>query len=159
MSSRVTFRVGPKDAGLFAAWLGEGVGAQSLTKLPNHHAVTALSHRGVPLDPFVLRTEPPAVGASREMAERARNHSRRNWARPVDELDPDFFGRWVGVSGSIAERTTRPPLSPASRRTDPDGSATGSSFLDEWLDKRRATDAATTPDGTDDEATDAADQI
>ena len=155
VSSRITFRVGPKDAGLFAGWLGSGVNPASLTKLPNHHAVTALSHRGVPLDPFVLRTEPPTAPPSRELAERARNRSRRNWARSAVGLDEEFFSRWAAVPGSIAARATRTAPSNDPHAGRPTGPSTGSSFLDEWMAKREASAGPRPVQSTDDDPDDA----
>ena len=54
VGSRITFRLGPKDAEPFAHWLGPDVDSHDLTGLPNHLAVGALSNHGVPIDPFAL---------------------------------------------------------------------------------------------------------
>ncbi len=127
VGNRVTFRLGPVDAGLAASWLGDALQASELITLPNHTAVAALSDAGVPLDPLILRTDPPPDRGTPADAERARERSRERWARPVDQLDPAFFARWRHVAGSISSAAAGPTMS----------SPPESSFLDEWLAKRR----------------------
>lgn len=133
VGSRVTFRLGPKDADPFAYWLGNGVRGSDLTSLPNFHGVAALSQRGVPLDSFVLRTDPPRPAIGSDRAERVRARSRANWARPVEELDPDFFGRWAHVKGSFAEQAAQ--MGRPSPPAPPTSSTSGPLFLDGWLAK------------------------
>lgn len=134
VGNRVTFRLGPVDAGLSSSWLGEPVKADDLLTLPNHTAVAALSEAGVPLAPLVLRTDAPRDQGAAGDAERARERSRDQWARPVDELDRAFFARWRHVTGSIAAKAAGPVAPPPAERA---------SFLDEWLAKRSAANRST----------------
>lgn len=127
VGNRVTFRLGPKDAGLFAEWLGRDVHADDLIALPNYVGIASLSDAGVPLDPMVLRTESPADTNDSQRAERPRERSRELWARPVEELDQAFFARWRHVPGSMASKVAG-QMPPPPRQA---------SFLDEWLEKRQ----------------------
>jgi len=108
VGSRVTLRIGPKDAQLFTAWFGKEVEADHLTGLPNYTAISSLSNDGVPIDPLVMRTEPACRDLGAGRAEEVRCRSREQWARPVGELEDDFFGRWRHIEGSIASRVARP---------------------------------------------------
>lgn len=133
VGNRVTFRLGPVDAGLSSSWLGGAVNSNDLITLPNHTAVAALSDAGVPLDPLVLRTDPPRDHGTAADAERARQRSRERWARPVDQLDPAFFARWRHIEGSIAAAAAGVSAPPAEQ----------ASFLDDWLARRREVDRTT----------------
>lgn len=128
VSNRVTFRVGPKDAGMFATWLGRAVHPDDLIRMPNYVGVAALSNSGVPLDPVVLQTDAPPESRGTDRAEMVRERSRAKWGRPVDELDRAFFARWRHVAGSSSSKLAAEP-----QRAEPQGS----SFLDEWLARRR----------------------
>ncbi len=134
VGNRVTFRLGPMDAGLSATWLGRELHGQDLITLPNHTAVASLSENGVPLDPLVLHTDPPNDRGDPERATEARARSRARWARPVEELDRAFFARWRHVSGSVSSKTAGEVQPPPAER---------SSFLDEWLAKRATATAVT----------------
>lgn len=138
VGNRMTFRLGPKDADLFAGWLGRDVHPEDLIKLPNFVAVGALSTDGVPLDPMVVRTDPPLDVGDLGRGEVARDRSRERWARPVAELDEAFFGRWRHVRGSIAANVAarRPRPRAPMFESGPKPAPPSRSFLDEWLERR-----------------------
>jgi hypothetical protein len=139
VGTRLTFRLGPLDAEQFAPWLGGDLHPQDLTRLPSYTAIGSLSESGVPLSPFVFRSDPPSEVPDEKRAGQARKASRRQWASPVRALDDAFFKRWSDVPNSISAQVAadpRPePEQPKSRPVKRDG--TGSNFLDEWLQKRR----------------------
>ena len=153
VGSRVTFRLGPRDAGPFAAWMGNDVVSEDLITLPNFHAVVSLSRSGVPLDPFVMRSDPPASPVSDVRANEARSRSRAQWARPVAGLDDEFFSRWAHVPGSFAAKAANgstgstPAAAGPTTRPKP-------SLVDEWLAKRKTEIPQPTADPTDDEGED-----
>lgn len=135
VGSRITFRLGPKDAEPFAHWLGPDVHAHDLTGLPNHLAVGALSNHGVPIDPFPFKTEPPIGQRDETVAEKVRERSREQWASPVEALDAAFFTRWAHVQGSFSDRL----LTPASPDASADAGAPSSPpqrFVEKWITNR-----------------------
>jgi hypothetical protein len=113
VGSRITFRLGPKDAEPFAGWLGADVHPHDLTTLPNHLAVAALSAKGVPMDPFPFKTAPPSDGWSDDRAADARDRSRKQFGVPTESLDPSFFSRWAHIAGSASAMLFAPSV-PAS---------------------------------------------
>lgn len=133
VGSRITFRLGPKDAEPFAHWLGPDVHAHDLTGLPNHLAVGALSNQGVPIDPFPFRTQPPLGRWDETEAEKVRERSREQWASPVETLDAAFFTRWAHVQGSFSDRLlTQTPPEPL---TNGD-SLRPQRFVERWITNR-----------------------
>lgn len=134
VGSRVTFRLGPKDAELFSPWIGRGVHPDDLTTLPNHTAVGTLSDFGIPLPPFALRADGPPPSAGERRAEAARAASRSQWAKPVEGLDDAFFSRWRHIPGSIAAKAAAAREMTQQRHSEPGPDS--SSFLDSWLAKR-----------------------
>ena len=135
VGSRITFRLGPKDAEPFAHWLGPDVDSHDLTGLPNHLAVGALSNHGVPIDPFPFRTEPPIGDWDETVAEKVRERSREQWASPVETLDAAFFTRWAHVQGSFSDRLLSPtPPEPPARTDAPEPPA--QRFIERWITNR-----------------------
>lgn len=133
VASRVAFRLGPKDAALFSAWMG-GVDEESVTRLPDHHAIASLGSGGVPLPPFPLRTLPPPPPGNAGRSEEVRERSRKQWATPVDGLDDAFFSRWAGIPNSISQRALRRAAAPTAEERAV--ASSGSPLLDEWLEER-----------------------
>lgn len=140
VSNRITFRLGPKDAGPFSSWLGRDVHADDLTNVPNYVAIASISERGVPLDPMVVNTDPPLDSGRPERAAEVRERSRQQWAKPVDTLDEEFFERWRHVAGSISASSVRPEGSFGPKIVKPTRPSSGS-FLDDWRAKRESDDA------------------
>lgn len=149
IGSRLTMRLGPRDAALFAEWMGNDLDEQSLLSLPNHVALVALSRRGVPLPTFAARTDAPTVPHDTARADLVRERSRLQWARGTAEIDADFAKRWVGVPGSFAARAAA--MAEGAGGMSNRGTSTGSSassfkttansgFVDDWLAKRNKTD-------------------
>lgn len=137
VGTRVTFRLGPKDGEPFATWLGGNLRSDDLGGLPNFVAIAALNAGGVPLEPIALRTAPALGEASDAAGAAARAASRSRWARPVDEIDREFFERWRSVPGSVSSRLLRSGREPIGTRP---------SILDEFSGRRgRAGVAPTDP--------------
>lgn len=135
VGSRITFRLGPKDAEPFAHWLGPDVLAHDLTGLPNHLAVGALSNQGVPIDPFPFRTEPSIGHWNEAVAEKMRDRSREQWASPVETLDAAFFTRWAHVQGSFSDRLLTQP-SPEAPTSGEAPAPEAQRFVEKWITNR-----------------------
>jgi hypothetical protein len=134
VANRITFRLGPKDADPFASWMGREVHADDLVGLPNYTAIASLSNDGVPIDPLVMRADPPGDRGDLERAAIARARSREQWAVPCDQLDSAFFSRWRHVPQSFSASA----MQRAQTRNSSDaGGGTSSPILDDWLAKRQ----------------------
>lgn len=95
VGSRIAFRLGPLDAPLFSHWLGPEVGTQELTDLPNFHALASVQRDGRQLDTAVIGTRPmEAPHGGDERAKRAIEASRRQWARPLPDVEREIHRRW-----------------------------------------------------------------
>ena len=147
VASRMAFRLGPTDAAMFSSWMGSSIVDEDLTHLPNFTAIAALASHGEPLDPFPVGTLPLRGAGDPDRANTVRERSRKLWATPVDEIDRAFRERWADVEGSLAHRVLHPP-DPAER---PPRGRGDSSFLDDWIKKRRSARIAGTDSGDDSE--------
>lgn len=147
IGSRVTLRLGPKDASLFEEWMGGDVRAEDLLTLPNHVALASLSQRGVPLPTFAVRTDPAREGFGAEHAEEVRRRSRERWARPLSELDIDFAERWAHVPGSFAAKARARSAAMARERPEPspDGPVSAD-IVEGWLTRRAGQSSNETPE-------------
>ncbi len=137
VGTKLSFRLGPADAGAFAQWLGREVERTELTHLPNHQLVAALSPGGIPTDPVLLQSRPPAE-PDFAVAEAARAQSRIQHAVLIAEAEERFLTRWSPVEGSFAARAVQ---SKVQANGDQAAQAANDrkprSFLDEWMETRR----------------------
>lgn len=137
VGTKLSFRLGPADAGAFAQWLGRDVERTELTHLPNHQLVAALSPGGIPTDPVLLQSRPPDE-PDFAVAEAARTRSRAQHAVPIAEAEERFLTRWSPVEGSFAARAVQSKL--RGNGDQAEQAADGRkprSFLDEWMETRR----------------------
>ncbi|MGD9961486.1 type IV secretory system conjugative DNA transfer family protein [Nocardioides sp.] len=149
VGTKLSFRLGPADAGAFAHWLGGDVERGELTHLPNHQLVAALSPRGIPTEPVLLHSRPPAE-PNFSIAEKARARSRSQNAVPVAEAEERFLTRWAPVEGSFAANAVQSRM----RANGDHGEHTEKrqrarmSFLDDWIDARRSQGATDDGEGS-----------
>jgi hypothetical protein len=156
VGSRVVFRVGPEDAHEVASWLGEDVTPAELQALPNHTAVATLLQDGAPRPPITLMTVPPpeATATSRARAAEVRARSLERHGRPRAEVEAEFIARYRATpDGRTPRRGASTTGLPGGRLEGRAGATPGRglghepdhSFLDQWLERRRA---ATRPPDT-----------
>ena len=84
--SLLAFQVGAGDAETLAAQLGEPVTPQDLQSLPKYEAYARLLIDGLPSRPFSLRTSPSEQRTEAHRSDTIRRASRRQYARPVEEV-------------------------------------------------------------------------
>ncbi|MFT4186996.1 MAG: type IV secretion system DNA-binding domain-containing protein [Aeromicrobium sp.] len=126
VGTKLSMRLGPHDAKAFSEWLGETVEASELSRLPNRHVVAALSPGGIPTSPVLVETHAPP--AERTSMEAVRAASRRQWARPVAQVDREFTERWAVVPGSFAAKARKATAPPPT-------------FADTWRTRQRDRDS------------------
>ena len=114
--------------------------AEDLTKLPNYQSVVVAQIQGVPSAPFSMNWIPPMGQANQQLSDALKRLSSAKYGRPRGQVEQEIFARLtvkkeqpvpgapVGLSGS------RPAVGASSTSTP---ATSGSSFLDEWLAKRK----------------------
>ncbi|MBI3984088.1 type IV secretory system conjugative DNA transfer family protein [Candidatus Microgenomates bacterium] len=151
----ISFRCGPNDAEFLVKQFAPAFDARDLVNLPNFQTAMRLMIGGLPSQPFSMAIGPPLIGENLPLALALKQLSAAKYGRPRSEVEEEIFKRLetkpapnpfanIGGAGSPFGELGPPPLGQPAlppRPTLPAGQ-TGSSFLDEWLAKRRQTPPA-----------------
>jgi hypothetical protein len=157
MGTIVSFRIGQNDVESLGQYFQPTFSGDDLLRIPNYNTITRTLVGGVPTQPFSMATLPPLGNPNARLADALKQLSAAKYGRPQAtvsaeiikrlETKPDLPKPAFGQSGGAFGSTAAPSLgatvpqgaSPTSR--PPQGMippATGSSsFLDDWLAKRR----------------------
>lgn len=146
----ISGRIGTTDAELLAKKFTPTFDAEDLTKLPNFEAVASVMINNVPSSPFSMTLIPPLGQPNAQLAQALKRLSAAKYGRPRQLVEKEIFGR---LRSGETERNARrqaamdrmrqstPAIGDANNTPSPrQGSgtpSTGSSFLDEWLAKRK----------------------
>lgn len=141
----ISGRIGTTDAELMAKKFVPVFDAEDLTKLPNYEGVVVAQINGVPSNPFSMVFPPPLGHPNPQLADALKRLSAAKYGRPRADVEREIFkrlragdeareakkkefeSRLNGSSGAGVGATDSAPAA----------SSTGSSFLDEWLAKRK----------------------
>lgn len=133
----VSGRIGTTDAELMAKKFVPVFDAEDLTKLPNYEGVAVAQINGVPSAPFSM-SFPPILGhPNPKLAEALKKLSAAKYGKPRADVEREIFARLR--AGDVAKEAKKKAFE---QRMNPNGQAgaaagAGSSFLDEWLAKRK----------------------
>jgi hypothetical protein len=147
----VSGRIGTTDAELMAKKFSPTFDAEDLTKLPNFEAVASVMINNVPSAPFSMALIPPLGQPNAQLSDALKRLSAAKYGRPRATVEQEIFKR---LKAGDEERESRRQAAldrmrqsssmprPNSLPGQPNTSATpatkgGSSFLDEWLSKRK----------------------
>jgi hypothetical protein len=155
VGSLITLRAGASDADALIKQFTPTFDVEDLIKIPNHNAIVRLMVGGVPSQPFSMATIPPLGHANLELGAALKRLSAAKYGRPkqivADEINkrlaspPDKPKLAPGArpgATSTGSFGYKPPT-PGGAKTP--GAAGGSSFLDEWLAKRKQQGKALPP--------------
>ncbi len=125
----VCFRVGTQDADFLAKQFAPMFDIDDLQRIPNYNAVLRMLIRGVPTQAFSMATLPPLGVENRELGDALKQLSAAKYGRPRAIVEKEIMDRI---------RTPEKPegVSASATPTAPKQPSTGSSFLDDWLDKK-----------------------
>lgn len=149
VGSIVSFRVGTNDAEFLSKQFAPNFDIDDLQFLPNYNAVVRMLIAGVPTQPFSMATIPPLGTPNPQLAAALKQLSAAMFGRPRSVVEQEIFKRMASSQppATLASAGALPPALPAgqpplgSAGALPQGTsrppATGSSFLDQWLAKRR----------------------
>ena len=138
----VSGRIGTTDAELMVKKFSPTFTAEDLTKLPNFEAVASVMINNVPSAPFSMSLIPPLGKPNPQLADALKRLSSAKYGQPRAQVEQDIFKR---LRSGDAERDARKQaaldrMRPTGAPAAPDGGAAktgGTSFLDEWLAKRK----------------------
>ena len=142
VGTTVTGRIGITDAEIMVKRYSPVFDAEDLTKLPNHESVCVAQIQGVPSAPFSMGWIPPLGQANQQLSDALKKLSAAKYGKPRAKIEHEIFSRLTVVQeppkapGSLVPRPGGAPVAPKA--------TSGSSFLDDWLAKRKQM-AATAP--------------
>lgn len=153
VGSVVTFRVGTTDAEFLAKQFAPVFDIDDLQFLPNYNTAVRMMIGGVPVQPFSMATLPPLGNPNPQLAGALKQLSAAKYGRPKAQVESEIFSRLetkalprpsnpFGELGPGRPNIGPPPAAyqPAAQTRStpsPKSPGSGSSFLDEWLAKRK----------------------
>lgn len=152
VGTTITGRVGITDAEIMVKRYTPVFDAEDLTKLPNFESVCVAQIQGVPSAPFSMAWIPPMGHQNPQLGDALRRLSAAKYGRPRAQVERDIASRGVAsLSQGVASKKV---VAPSSNDGLAGGSAQSSkqlggssSFLDEWLAKRKRTSGSIQPIG------------
>lgn len=131
----ISLRAGAADSEFLVKQFAPVFDTQDLLKLPNYHALIRLMIGGVPSQPFSMVTIPPFGSPSKELGKALKQLSSAKYGKPRSAVEKDIFKRLESPP-----LPSRPPLNRPAGTARPKTPGS-SSFLDDWLAKRKAQQA------------------
>lgn len=153
VGTTVSFRVGQNDVDGLARYFQPLFDADDLLRVPNYNAIVRTLIGGVPTQPFSMSGTPPLGNPNPELGEALKQLSAAKHGRPRQVVEKEIFERMHsstaeaqkaaltgGARPGVRAGTGGTGVAPGPAVAAPSG---GSSFLDQWLDKRRKTQSGT----------------
>lgn len=165
MGTIVSFRVGQNDVEALSQYFQPTFNGDDLLRIPNYNTIARTLVGGVPTQPFSMATLPPLGNPNSQLAEALKQLSAAKYGRPRAVVEGEIMkrletkplplkpapgtssgsfgaipagaGSWGNAPTQVAGSFPSPsPLGSSAPATGP------SSFLDEWLNKRRTSTPA-----------------
>lgn len=147
----VSFRVGQNDVEMLSNYFQPTFEKEDLLRVPNYNTIVRTLIGGVPTQAFTMATLPPLGKPNKQLFQALRQLSAAKFGRPRKKVEANIFER-------LATKEKPKPPTPAARFGAPSKAggfgagptpmnkskpaSSGSSFLDEWLAKRKTTGPA-----------------
>lgn len=134
----ISGRIGTTDAELMVKKFAPVFDAEDLTKLPNFEAVASVMINNVPSAPFSMSLIPPLGTSNPQLTDALKRLSGAKFGRPRAVVEQEIFKRLRAGEQARAPQPVEQGAAPQPTMTAPaPATSTGSSFLDEWLAKRK----------------------
>ncbi len=152
----VAHRVGTADAEVLEKQVRPIFDVDDLQQLPNYNAVVRMLIGGVPTQPFSMADLPVLGNANKQLEGALKQLSAAKYGRPKAQVEAEIFKR-LATQPAPPKPAFGGGASPFGSPAQPAAPKPGgqSSFLDEWLAKRKATTPAKNPTPTATSKTDA----
>lgn len=162
MGTIVSFRVGQNDVESLGRYFQPMFDTEDLLRVPNRNTIVRTLIGGVPTQPFSMATIAPLGTPNKELGDALKQLSAAKHGRPRQIVEKEIFERMKTEEkpkpafGSGAQRPfggaapspygpagMQPAQPQAAPRQAAAPASSGSSFLDQWLDKKQQTQGAT----------------
>ncbi len=152
MGTIVAFRVGQNDVEVLSKYFQPSFEPEDLLRVPNFNTITRTLVGGVPTQSFSMITLPPLGSPNPQLAQALKQLSAAKYGKPKAKVEAEIFTRLAtkedpkpAFGSSFGGGANRPALGTPSPYGSVPGSGSfaaapknsGSSFLDEWLTKRK----------------------
>ena len=148
MGTIVAFRVGQNDVEALTKYFQPTFDGEDLLRVPNYNTIVRTLIGGVPTQPFSMATLPGLGTPNPRLAEALKQLSAAKYGRPKAVVDREINERMrtraparpaAGQGfGGTSTSASRPPAAGGVRP-----GASNGSFLDDWLNKRKASGTGT----------------
>ena len=132
VGTTITGRIGITDAEIMVKRYAPVFDAEDLTKLPNYESVVVAQIQGVPSTPFSMNWIPAMGQPNQQLSDALKRLSAAKYGQPRAQVEQEIFKR-LSVEKPASPGVGGAPQGPGVARP----SSSGSSFLDEWLAKRK----------------------
>lgn len=137
VGTTITGRIGITDAEIMVKRYHPVFEAEDLTKLPNHESVCVAQILGVPSAPFSMSWIPAMGQSNQQLSDALKQLSATQYGRPRGQVEQEIFSRLTVKKAIESPQRPRIPASTDGPMPSAATPASGSSFLDEWLAKRK----------------------
>jgi hypothetical protein len=124
----IALRVGIADAEFLAKQFAPSFDGDDLQRIPNGNAAVRTMIHGVPTAPFSMAGLPPLDVDNKELSDALKQLSAAKHGRPKAIVDKEITAR-ISTDENKAGKAGAPPK--------PKKPSSGSSFLDDWMDKKQ----------------------
>ena len=157
MGTIVAFRIGQNDVESLGKYFHPTFDSDDLLRVPNHNTIVRTLIGGIPTQPFSMATLPPLGTPRPRLAVALKQLSSAKHGRPRSVVEKEIQQRMAtradlpaGPGFGARSGNNLPPTSKPSLASGPTAQAkpaptSGSSFLDEWLNKRQGFQATSPP--------------
>ncbi|MGB3023308.1 MAG: TraM recognition domain-containing protein [Candidatus Saccharimonadales bacterium] len=134
----ISGRIGTTDAELMVKRFQPTFDVEDLTRLPNYETITSVMINDAPSAPFSMSLIPPLGNPNPQLADALKRLSAAKFGRARGEVEREIFAR-LRAGDDARDQRRKEFIGGDSDKVKSTGPAanTGSSFLDEWLAKRR----------------------
>lgn len=139
----VSFRIGQNDVESLTRYFQPMFDADDLLRIPNYNTIVRTLIGGVPTQPFSMATVAPLGTPNGELGDALKQLSAAKFGRPRQVVEKEIFARMKTDEAPVASNTPNPyaqtpagAVPGASGAPAPVSPNSGSSFLDQWLEKR-----------------------
>lgn len=153
MGTIVAFRVGQNDVESLSRYFKPIFEPDDILRIPNYNTIVRTLINGVPTQPFSMATLPALGTPNPQLSDALKQLSNAKFGRPRSVVDAEITQR-MKTTELPKEPLGKTPFNPSGYGSRPPASpqsqlppSSGSSFLDEWLSKRRTSDSASQQDG------------
>lgn len=136
----ISSRTGANDAEFLVKYFAPVFDVEDMTKMPNQHWAVQTLLNGVPTQPFSMESARIDMAPNPKLTDALKRLSYAKYGRPKAVVEKEIFDRLKTqepARPSFAQQPGKYPTSPVGGHTPAAVKPGQSSFLDDWLAKRR----------------------